>query len=175
MAKIIKAIRFQNLDKAAQALEKTVSKEAASILQDGGREPEGLLSAIPEDRLEEEDFYRLFDLKEGVLIEVERISYSGYGPPADPQYYMGFVTEKTAYVVRGRVLAIDIESCPAGAMDIHHLEAMVLDHQHPVSRPYVAENLGLQPDWDFDDLFELVSQGRYTAEQIDRIFHQGIQ
>jgi hypothetical protein len=126
---------------------------------------------IPEDRLPEEIFYRLFGIKKGMMVNVLKIPYSGFGPPAEEENYMGFVSEESAYVLEGEHLPIEIFSCPLGARDIHHLEAMVRDKEHPLSRKDLAEKLDLPDDWDFDDLFELIVEGRYTGEELDRIIH----
>lgn len=117
----------------------------------------------------------MFDLKTGTLVEVERIPYSGFGPPAEESTYMGFVHEEVAYVLKGCRIPIEIEHCPQGARDIHHLEALVLDRAHPLNREDLSRRLQLPRDWDFEDLFELIAEGRYTGEQIDRLIHQGIQ
>lgn len=175
MSENIKAIQYRTLDEARQAL-KEATGASSEIFDDGGAEPQGLLSAIPEDRLPEEDFVRLFDVKKGVLIEVEKIPYSGFGPPAaEEQAYMGFVTENIAYVLVGHRLPIEIESCSFGAQDLHHLEALVLDGSHPINRENLAAKLNLDSEWDFDDLFEAISEGGYSGTEIDRLIHQGIQ
>lgn len=175
MARVLKAVRYRNLDEARNVLKEVAQRHPLNIFDDGGEEPQGLLAVVPEDRVPEEVFYHLFDSKKGVLVEVEKISYSGYGPPADESHYMGFVTENTAYVLAGRRLPIEIENCSQGAQDIHHLEALILDHQHPLNRDDLRKRLKLNADWDFEDLFELIAQGSYTAQEIDRLIHQGIQ
>lgn len=174
MRETLKAIKYRNLDQALEALAHCIDSPPP-IFDDGGQEPQGLLAVTPEDRLPEEVFYQLFGLKEGVLVEVERIFYSGYGPPAEETDYMGFIADNLAYVLVGCRYAIEIDNCPAGASDIHHLEALVMDHEHPINRDHVAEKLRLPMSWDFDDLFDLVIQGQYTGEEIDRVIHQGIQ
>ncbi|MEE8586487.1 MAG: hypothetical protein V3T83_16720 [Acidobacteriota bacterium] len=176
MTTFLKAIRFKNLDEAQQVLSGFVSpQEVAQALGDEGREPQGLLSAVTEDRLPEEVFCRLLDERKGLLIEVEKIGYSGYGPPAQEQDYMGFVKRRTAYVLRGRRWKIEIRKCPQGARDIHHLEALVLDRQHPLNRPDLARRLDLSEDWDFEDLFGLIAARQYSAQELDRLIHRGIQ
>jgi len=176
MNKLLKAIKYKNLDEALFVLKKILGDEVKSdIFDDDGVEPQGLLSIIPEDRLTDEQFYQLFDTKKGDLIEVKKISYSGFGPPAEEQDYMGFVSEECAYVVKGCRLAIEISDCPNQARDIHHLEAMVLDGLHPLNREDLAERLQLQANWDFDDLFDLILQGEKSAQEIDQMIHQGIQ
>lgn len=176
MPDTLKGIQFKSLDEARELLKETgTSGSHPDILDDGGDEPQGLLSVIPEDRLPEEKFFRLFDHGKGTLVELERIEYAGYGPPAEEADYMGFVSEQCAYVLAGRSYSIHIQNCPYQARDLHHLEAQILDREHPLNREYVAETLQLDPDWDFDDLFELVASRAYTAEQLDRIIHQGIQ
>jgi len=54
----------------------------------------------------------LFDQKSGTSVKVERIPYSGYGPPAEEPDYMGFISEKIAYVTQGCRLPIEIKDCP---------------------------------------------------------------
>lgn len=172
---IQKAIIYKNLDEARETVAQVVDRSAAqAVFDDDGEEPQGLLSAVPEDRLPEEDFFRLFGIKKGTLVEVEKIPYSGYGPPADENDYMGFVADKCAYVMRGRSLPIAIETCPLGATDIHHLDAMVLDGAHPLNRSHLAAELGLPEDWDSDLLFDLISEGKQTAEDIDQLIHKGL-
>jgi hypothetical protein len=174
MSEIIRAVRYRNLDEARQVLREAAGT-SRDIFDDGGAEPQGLLSAIPEDRLSEEEFAKLFGVGRGVLIELEKISYSGFGPPAEEKAYMGFVTEKSAYVLIGHRLPIEIDDCSFGAQDLHHLEALILDNRHPINREDLAARLRLRENWDFDDLFELLLQGDHTAAEIDRIIHQGIQ
>ena len=67
------------------------------------------------------------------------------------------------------------QQLPAGATDIHHLDAMVLDGSHPLKREQLAAELGLDEDWDFDNLFELICAGRQTAEDIDQLIHKGLE
>lgn len=173
---ILKAIIYKNLDEARETVAQVVDRSAAlAMFDDDGEEPQGLLSAVPEDRLSEEDFFRLFGTEKGTLVEVEKIAYSGYGPPADEDDYMGFVAEKCAYVMRGRLLPIAIETCPLGATDIHHLDAMVLDGTHSLNRSHLAAELGLPEDWDFDLLFDLISEGLQSAEDIDQLIHKGLE
>jgi hypothetical protein len=176
MTDLLKAIQYRNLDEARAVLEATLSLPPEDdIFDDGGDEPQGLLSVIPEDLLSEDDFYKLFEVKMGTLIEIERIEYSGFGPPADEENYMGFVTKERAYVVKGCHYPIEIENCPYNARDIHHLEALVMDAVHPVDSENLAERLELPRDWDFDQLFDLIAAGQITAEEIDRLIHMGIQ
>jgi len=172
----LRAIRFRNLDEAREVLHSIgAADRAANVLDDDGEEPEGLLSVICEDQLPEESFYKLFGLKKGVLVEVERIPYQGYGPPtAAEEEYAGFVARKMAYVLAGCRLPVEITDCPLGALDIHHLEAQVLDQEHPIDRDDVAYRLKLQPNWDFDDLFDLLTQEITTANEIDRLIHEGV-
>ena len=174
MSDTLKAIKYENLDHALRALSEVMESPPA-IFDDAGEEPQGLLTVVPGDRLPEETFYRLFDLQKGILVEIEKIPYSGYGPPAEEEDYMGFVSENTAYVLIGCRFPIEIDNCPQGATDIHHLESMVVDHQHPLNRDYLTEKLELSPNWDFENIFDLIVQGQYTADQIDRLIHQGIQ
>jgi hypothetical protein len=174
MSKSIRAIRYRNLDEARQALKEAIGT-SRDIFDDGGEEPQGLLSVIPEDRLPDEEFVKLLDVKKGVLIDLERLSYSGFGPPAEEQAYMGFVNEKTAYVLVGRRLPIEIDNCSFGARDLHHLEALVLDQVHPINREDLADRLKLGDEWDFDNLFDLIVEGGYSATEIDRLIHKGIQ
>lgn len=165
----MKALRYKNLDEARKVLaEAGVTRD---IFDDDGQEPSGLLSAAPEDRLSEEDFYRLFDVKKGTLVEVEKIGYLGFGPPAQEEDYMGFVSEQACYVLEGKKLAVEIKNCPEGARDIHHLEALVLDQQHSLDRRDLARKLGLPENWSFENLFDLICAGEATAEEIDRAIH----
>jgi hypothetical protein len=174
MGEILKAIKYQTLDHALRALSEIMNSPSA-FFDDAGEEPQGLLAVVPADRLPEEMFYRLFDVKNGILVEVEKIHYSGYGPPAEEEDYMGYASEKVAYVLIGCRFPIEIANCPQGATDIHHLETMVMDHHHPINREYLTDKLGLPPNWDFENLFDLIVQGQYTAEEIDRLIHRGIQ
>ncbi len=171
MKEVLKAIQYKNLDEARRILEEILD-DASQVLDDAGDEPQGLLSVVPLDRLLEEQFHRLLERKKGVLVEVEKITYTGYGPPAEEQDYMGFVNENVAYVLKGCHLPVEIENCPQGAKDIHHLEAMVMDRQHPINRAHMAKKLELPSGWDFDVLFEWIAQGRCTGEEIDRIIHE---
>lgn len=175
MPKYLKAIQFKSLDEAAQVLEAAGRSDLAqSLFDDAGEEPQGLLSVIPSDLVGEELFYRLFDQKKGTLVEVERISYGGFGPPAEAADYMGFVSSRCAYVLRGRHLPVEIADCPWGAADVHHLEALVLDGQHPLDRADLARRLDIDPDWHFEDLFQLILMGERTAQEIDRLIHLGV-
>lgn len=169
--RVIKAIKYRNLDEARSVLKETI----VNPFDDGGTEPQGLLAIIPEDRLPEERFYRLFDEKRGILVEVEKIFYSGYGPPAEEEHYMGFVAENVAYVLKGCRLPVQIDHCPQGAHDLYHLEALVVDGQHSLNREDLRRRLQLTLDWDFEEIFELILEGRHTAQEIDRLIHQGIQ
>lgn len=173
---VLKAIIYKNLDEARQVVAQFVGESVAlAIFDDDGEEPQGLLSAVPEDRISEEAFYKLFGTGKGTLVEVERVSYSGYGPPADEKDFMGFVADRCAYVMKGQLIPIAISHCPLGATDIHHLDAMVLDGSHPLNREHLAAELGLDEDWDFDHLFELICEGNQTAEDIDQLIHKGLQ
>ena len=171
---LLKAIRYKSIDEAQQVLQKA-GHPAQTVFDDAGDEPQGLLSVIPQDRLPEEHFYGLLDFQKGILVEVEKIFYSGFGPPAEEFNYMGFVDENTAYVLKGYHLPIEIKNCPQGAQDIHHLEALILDFNHPIDRDHLAQKIGLHSDWDFDELFSLILIGEWSGEEIDRIIHQGIQ
>jgi len=82
MKEVLKAIQYKNLDEAQRILAESIDG-ATPIFDDAGEEPQGLLSIIPQDRLPENEFIRLLDANKGVLVEVEKISYSGYGPPAE--------------------------------------------------------------------------------------------
>jgi len=172
MKELLKAIQYKTLDEAQRVLEEILD-DPSHVFDDAGEEPQGLLSIVPLDRVLEKQFYRLLERKKGILIEVEKIPYSGYGPPAEEQDYMGFVNENVAYVLKGCHLPIEIENCPQGARDIHHLEAMIMDRQHPLQRAHLAKKLELPSGWDFDFLFEQIAQGRCTGEAIDRIIHEG--
>lgn len=174
MAELLKAIRYRNLDEAKKALIEALGDDRR-IFDDGGGEPEGLLSVIPQDRLSEEEWVRLFGTKKGVLVEVERTAYSGFGPPAEEEDYMGFVSDRTAYIMRGAHLPVEIEDCTYGATDIHHLDLLVLEGRHPLDREHLQRKLNLPADWDFETLFERIAGGRTTAQEIDRLIHQGIQ
>lgn len=171
---ILNAVRYRNLDEAKIVLARVGSREATAIFDDGGEEPQGLLAVIPEDRVDEELFVKLFNEKTGASVRVEKIHYSGYGPPADEADYIGFASEKTAYVLEGCRLPIEITGCPLGAVDIHHLEAMVLDGQHPLEREILAKKLSLPPDWDFEQLFDLLTEGAATADEIDHLIHRSV-
>ncbi len=174
MTEFLKAIRYRNLDEARKVLVESLGRDP-QIFDDDGGEPEGLLSVIPEDRLTEEEWIRLFGMSKGVLVEVEKVPYSGFGPPAREEDYMGFVSERAAYIMKGAHLPIEIESCPYGALDIHHLDLLVLDGEHPLDPDQLAQKLQLPPDWDFEFLFERIADGELTADEIDRAIHQGIQ
>lgn len=172
----MKALRYRNLDEARKRLKEVAGYDPAlDIFSDGGAEPQGLLSVIPEDRLPEEYFYRLCDGPQGTLVEVERIHFPGYGPPAEEDDYMGFTHEHVAYVLKGCRLPVEIQNCPYGAQDLHHLEALVLECKHPLNRQDLRKRLGLARHWSFEDLFELILEDKYTAQEIDRLIHQGIQ
>lgn len=171
---ILQAIKYRNLKEAREVLAEIAGEnETEDIFDDNGEAPQGLLTVIPEDRLSEEKFYRLFGIKKGIMVTVERIPYSGFGPPAEEDGYMGFISEECAYVLEGERLPIEIFSCPLGARDIHHLEAMVRDNEHPLNREHLGKKLELPPDWDFEDLFELITEGRHTGEELDRLIHTG--
>lgn len=175
MSASIPAIKFRNLDEARAVIRETSGNNELDPFDDAGSEPEGLLAVIPEDRVDEELFYRLYGQKKGISVRVEKIHYSGYGPPAEEASYMGFVSENVAYVLEGCRLPIEISNCPNGAKDVHHLEALILDHEHPLNREDLAEKLGLTKDWDFEEIFELISTRELTAQEVDRLIHQGIQ
>jgi hypothetical protein len=175
MSASIPAIKFRNLDEARAVLRELSGNSALDPFDDDGAEPEGLLAVLPEDRVDEELFYRLFEQKKGISVRVEKIRYSGYGPPAEEASYMGFASENIAYVLEGCRLPIEISNCPNGAKDIHHLEALVMDHEHPLNRDDLAEKLSLAKDWDFEDLFDLIAARNLTAQEVDRLIHQGIQ
>ena len=85
---------------------------------------------------------------------------------------MGFVSENVAYVLQGFRLPVEIRNCPQGASDIHHLEAMIMDREHPLDRAHLTKTLQLPAEWDFDNLFELIAQGQCTAEEIDQLIHE---
>ena len=172
--KLIKAIRYKNIDEAEEALS-TVMEGAFRLFDDDGEDPQGLLTVVPDDEIEEKLFYRLVEARNGILLEVEKIAYSGYGPPAEEEDYMGFISRKIAYVLKGCCLPIEIKKCPKGAQDIHHLEAMILDREHPIDPEQLAKRLELPSNWDFDHLFELILQGNSTAEEIDQLIHRDIQ
>jgi len=176
MTTLIKAIQYRNLDEARLVL-KDVHNHSLEheIFDDDGEEPQGLLSVIPEDLLSEEGFLKLFESGKGTLVEVERIEYAGFGPPADEENYMGFGSRECAYVVKGCHYPIEIADCPHKARDIHHLEALVLDAVHPLNTADLARRLELPGTWDFDVLFDLIADGQITAEEIDRLIHLGIQ
>ncbi len=176
MRSTVKAIRYRNLDEARKALREAAGgNEPPDPFDDGGSEPEGLLSVVTEDLVGEELFYRLFDSKKGTLLDVVRKRYSGFGPPAEADDYMGFPTRGVCYVLAGAELPVEIEGCPEGARDLHHLEAMVLDRKHSLNREDLARRLKLPQDWSFDDLFELIRQGRAGGTEIDRLIHRGVQ
>ncbi|MCH8819752.1 MAG: hypothetical protein IIB03_05460 [Acidobacteria bacterium] len=172
--KLIKAIRYKNIDQAENALSE-IMDGVSRLLDDDGEKPQGLLTVVPKDEIGEELFYRLVDVRKGILLEVEQISYSGYGPPAEEDHYMGFISRNIAYVLQGCRLPIEIRKCPQGAQDIHHLEAMIMDNKHPIDSKQLARRLELPSDWDFEHLFELILQGHSTAEEIDRLIHRDIQ
>lgn len=171
----LQAIKYRNLREAREVLSGVMDNTSAGeIFDDDGEDPQGLLTVIPEDRLSEEIFYRLFGMNKGTMVNVEIIPYSGFGPPAQEEHYMGFISEECAYVLEGEHLPIEIISCPLGARDIHHLEAMVRENEHPMNREYVEKKLKLPPDWDFEDLFELIIEGKSSGEELDRLVHRGI-
>ena len=120
-----------------------------------------------------EVFYRLFDAGQGTLVQVLRRPYSGFGPPAREHDYMGFVSRRLCYILDGAEVPVQIEACPQGAEDIHHLELLILDGKHDLDAEALARRLNLPEDWDFDDLFELIAQGALTGTQLDRMIHRG--
>ena len=85
---------------------------------------------------------------------------------------MGFVSEEKAYVLEGPHLSIETPRCPLGARDIYHLEAMFLDGEHPMDRELLEKQLKLAPDWDFEDLFDLISRGQLTGRRVDELLHE---
>ncbi len=172
--RLLKAVRYRSLDEARAVLLEALGR-VPPIFDDAGDEPQGLLSVVPEDRLSEEEFIRLFNVEKGVLVEVEKIAYRGLGPPAEEDDYMGYLSEQVAYVLRGRRLPIEITSCPFGARDFHELDFLVWEGKHPVDREDLARRLSLPEDWDFDDLFEMIAEGHCDAEEIDRAIHAGLQ
>lgn len=171
MREIVQGIRYRNLDEAREALRKAVGQLPTDPFDDDGKEPEGLLSVITEDLVGEEAYYRAFDLGMGTLVPLVRKAYSGFGPPADEADYMGFVSRRECYILEGAELPIEIEDCPAGARDLHHLELLVLEGNHPLDQEQVARRLNLPSDWTFDDLLVMIQEGTATANQIDRIIH----
>ena len=172
---LLQAVKYRNIKEAREVLSSVMDDPSArDIFDDNGEEPQGLLSVIPEDRLPEEVFYRLFGVKKGSMVNVEKISYCGFGPPAEEEDYMGFISEECAYVLEGEHLPIEITSCPLGAKDIHHLEAMIRENEHPIDRDHLTKKLDLPSDWEFEDLFELITEGKYTGEELDTIIHSGI-
>ena len=176
MEEVLKAIRYKSLDEATGVLSEIApALTVRRVTDDGGSEPQGLLAVIAEDRLPEEVFYRLFDARKGVLVEVERVPFSGFGPPAREDDYMGYPNEGVAYILKGCRLAIEINDCPQNARDFHQLEALVEEGRHPLNRPHLASQLGFPEDWEFEDLFDLVMAGQYSADELDRLIHLGIQ
>lgn len=176
MSKLLKAVRYRNLDEARTVLKDVLGREPQpDPFDDDGEEPEGLLSVIPEDRLGEEDFVRLFGIEKGILVEVEKAEWSGFGPPALEEDYMGFVSENAAYILPGARLPIEISGCPLGARDIHHLDFMILDGTHPIGREDLARRLDLPEGWDFELLLDRIAGGSLTADEIDQAVHLGIQ
>ncbi len=175
MRGIVNAIRYRNLDEARDAL-RTVrgGPPPRDPFDDDGAEPEGLLSVITEDLVGGEIFYKLLDAQRGTLLEVVRKPYSGFGPPAEEENYMGFPAREVCYVMLGTELAIEIEECPNGARDIHHLEALVMDGLHPLDRQDLAGRLELPVDWSFEDLFDQIASGSTTADQIDTLIHRAV-
>ena len=176
MKKSLRAIQYRNLKEAREVLS-TIAAE--NILEDPfddrGQEPQGLLSIIVQGWVPDETFYQLFHTGKGVTVEVEKISYSGFGPPAYEEHYMGFIGSEIAYVLSGCRLPIEIENCSYGARDIHHLEALILDHNHPLSKDHLATKLDLAETWDFEDLFYLIAEGQVTGNKIDQLIHLAIQ
>ncbi len=171
MRAIVQGIRYRNLDQAREVLRTTGVILEMNPFDDAGKEPEGLLSVITEDLIGEEAFYRLFDAGEGTVVRLVRKPYSGFGPPAQEPDYMGFVSRGVCYVLEGSELAIEVEDCPLGAQDLHHLESMVMEGAHPLDRDHLAVQLGLSPQWTFDDLFDWIAAGEITATQIDQLIH----
>lgn len=175
VSRLLKAIQFRNLDEALKMVEELLGTAVArQVLDDDGEEPQGLLTVVPEDRLSEEDFHKFFGQKSGVLVEVEKIAYSGYGPPAEENDYMGFVSEQAAYILKGRRLPVQITNCPHGATDIHHLDAMILDGEHPINWEDLSKRLSLSAEATFDDIFERLCDGALTADEVDEAIHRGL-
>mgnify|MGYP000949155006 CR=1 FL=1 len=122
---LLQAVKYRNLREAREVLAQIMDNPSLrDIFDDGGEPPQGLLTVITEDRLPEEVFYRVFGIRKGTMVNVEKIPWSGFGPPAEEESYMGFISEECAYVLEGERLPIEIISCPLGARDIHHLEAI---------------------------------------------------
>jgi len=172
---LLQAVRYKNIKEAREVMSEILDNPTLKdIFDDDGESPQGLLTVVPEDRLPEELFFRLFGQKKGTMVNVEKIPYSGFGPPAEEEDYMGFISEECAYVLEGEHLPVEIYSCPLGARDIHHLESMVRENQHPLDRKHLEKKLDLPSDWDFEDLFELIVEGKHTGEEIDKLIHAGI-
>ena len=171
---LVQAIRYKTIDEAKQALS-AVMDEPSRLFDDDGEEPQGLLTVVSEDAMGEKVFHQLLDGRKGILLEVEKITYSGYGPPAEEEDYMGFVSRNIAYVLKGCRLPVEIIDCPQGAQDLHHLEAMIRENEHPIDPEKLATRLELPVNWDFDHLFELILQGQVTAQEIDQLIHRDIQ
>ena len=72
---------------------------------------------------------------------------------------MGVISEKTSYVLVGCHYPIEIENCSEGAIDIYHLEALVLDLEHSINRSYLTTKLSLPSNWDFNDILEVIIRG----------------
>jgi hypothetical protein len=85
---------------------------------------------------------------------------------------MGYTSRQVCYVLEGYAWSIEIENCPLRAIDLHHLEAMVMGGLHPLDREVVSRHFGLAEDWDFEELLELVAEGITTAQAIDKLLHQ---
>ena len=171
--KFIKAVRYKNIDEAKDALSEVVD-DPSRLFDDNGKEPQGLLTVVPENEIGEMFFHRLMDSRKGILLEVEKVFYSGYGPPAEEDNYLGFTSRNIAYVLKGCKLPIEIKKCPQGALDIYHLEAMIMDKEHALEPKQLAKRMNLPPNWDFDFLFELILHGQSTADEIDQFIHRDI-
>lgn len=172
MPKTLHAIRYRNLDQASAVLQQQLGKHTDEILTDEDGEPDGLLSVVVEDQLSPELFHRLLDSDKGVLVKVERRNYSGYGPPAESEHYMAYASRQVCYVLAGCAWSIEIENCPLRAIDLHHLEAMVMSGQHPLDREVIQRHFELAENWDFEELLELVADGTTTAQAIDELLHR---
>ena len=165
-------MRFASLDEARQVLTNHCGYKGPDIFDDSGEEPHGLLAVVSADRVPEQIFFRLFDAGTGSVVNTEIIAYSGHGPPAEEQDYMGYVSEEKAYVLEGRHHSIETPGCPLGGRDIYHLEAMFLDGEHAMDRELLEKQLKLSPDWDFEDLFDLIARGQLTGGRVDELLHE---
>ena len=135
MPTTLQAIRYRNLDEASVVLEQQLGKQTNNILTDEDEEPNGLLSVVVEDQLSPELFYRLFDSDKGVLVQVERRKYSGFGPPAEAEHYMGYTSRQVCYVLEGYAWSIEIENCPLRAIDLHSRQWSWAGYIPSIERP----------------------------------------